>query len=387
MFKKFLAIIVTVTMSLSLVACAEDSSSSKKDSSVADSSVVDSSVADSSVVDSSEPDSSVVDSSQPDSSVVDSSEPDSSEPDSSEPDSSSGSFGPPVAEESAITPPMWKVTSDNGAVIYFLGSMHALSKECYPFPDEILEAFDSSDSLAVEIDIITYSSDMQAQMNTVAKMMYTDGTTIVDHIDAELYESAKAILEEKGLYSNLYDVYNPLMWSSFIELAMMQDAGLDSEYGIDNQLLKKAHKENKPIIELETPQLQEDILYGQPEEFNIYMLESSVYYYEDQVELLKDMYDAWKLGDLDALMAEEEVEPEEGAEEEEISEELLQIIEEYNYQLMDERNAGMIAKAIEMLENGDKVFYVVGAAHYHGETGIIKGLEDAGYTVEPVVFD
>ncbi|MBQ4094949.1 MAG: TraB/GumN family protein [Oscillospiraceae bacterium] len=379
MLKKLLGVVISLSLCLVFAACTEKESSSKADSSskTDSSSVVDSS----SVADSSQPDSSQTDSSEPDSS-----EPESSVPDSSDSESSGGSFGPPVKEEAKITPPMWKVESESGAVIYFLGSMHALAQDSYPLPDEIIDAFNNSDSLAVECDIVAYASDMDKQMESIMNFMYIDGTTIKDHIDAELYDSAKAILEDAGLYNEAYEVYNTIMWSSLIDMAMMEDAGLNSDLGIDNQLLKKAHGEGKDIIEIETIEMQEAILYGQPEEFNLYMLEGSVYYYEDQVAVLKDMYEAWKIGDLDAIMATDE-ESEEIPEEEEISDELLAMIEDYNYKLMDERNVGMIDKAVEMLENGDKVFYVVGAAHYYGDTGILKGLEDAGYTVEPVVFD
>lgn len=379
MLKRLLTIAVTLALCLTYTACSEDSSSSKDSSSKADSSVVDSSVPDSSAADSSEPDSSVPDSSEPESSVPDSSEPESSVPDSSEPDA-------PTEEESDITPAMWTATTKSGETIYFLGSMHALSDDCYPLPDEIWDAYNSADALAVECDIITAAQDMELQLEMVMGMMYEDGSKIQDHIEPELYDNMKSLLDEKGMYLSLYEVYNPIMWSTLVEEAMMQDAGLKSELGIDGILIQKAHDENKTLIELETVESQMDILYGQPDELNAFMLEGSVMYFEDQVELLKEMYECWKKGDLEGLMAIDEAEIED-EDAEEIPADLQKMIDDYNYQLMDARNAGMVEKAIEMLEGDQSVFYVVGAAHFGGETGLLEQLEKAGYTLERVQYN
>ncbi len=366
MLKKLLALSISAAICLSFAGCSEDGSSSDSSSQSGESSVSDNS---------SQPEES---SSSPDSS----SQPDES---SSAPDSSSDSEAvtPPTAEPADITPAMWKVES-NGGTVYFLGSMHALDESCYPLPDEITNAYEVSDSLAVECDIITYGNDMQAQMNLLSKMVYSDGTTIADHIDPDLYESAKQLLTDAKLYNSLYDYYNELMWAQLVEMAMMEEAGLDSTLGIDSVLLTKALEEGKDIIEIESVDFQMGILYGQPEELNKFMLECDVYYYEDQCEALTELFKAWCAGDVDAIAASEEDTGD--GEEIEISDELQAMIDEYNKQLMDDRNAGMITKAIEMLENGDNVFYVVGAAHFVGDTGIIKGLEDAGYTVERVEY-
>ena len=49
--------------------------------------------------------------------------------------------------------------------------------------------------------------------------------------------------------------------------------------------------------------------------------------------------------------------------------------------MLIDRNEGMIEKAAKMLDRGENVFYVVGAAHMVGNDGIIAGLKDRGYTV------
>ena len=292
MFKKILCAAVALTMCLCAAGCTDiDTSSSQADSSSAAQTTVTTAAPESSS--------------------------------KAETTTSDTSSQPEPKDESDITPAMWKVTGKDGNTVYFLGSMHALDDSCYPLPDEILDAYNSSDSLAVECDIYAYQEDIDAQMELVQGMLYTDGTTIADHIDADLYSSAKQILIDSTLYNPFYDYYNVIMWNSLMDIAMLSETNLDSAKGIDIQ----DYLENSEEREVED---------------------------ESDIEL---------------------------------SEELQAMIDEYNKQLLDDRNAGMIEKAKAMIDGGQNVFYVVGAAHFYGETGILKGLEDAGYTVEEIQYD
>lgn len=61
----------------------------------------------------------------------------------------------------------------------------------------------------------------------------------------------------------------------------------------------------------------------------------------------------------------------------------MAVDEEYNKAMLIDRNIGMAKKIDGYLKNGKKeeYFIVVGAAHYLGEHGIVKLLEEKGYTV------
>ena len=50
--------------------------------------------------------------------------------------------------------------------------------------------------------------------------------------------------------------------------------------------------------------------------------------------------------------------------------------------MMDARNAGMAEQALELLASGEVCFYIVGAAHMVGESGLVNALTEAGCTVE-----
>lgn len=60
--------------------------------------------------------------------------------------------------------------------------------------------------------------------------------------------------------------------------------------------------------------------------------------------------------------------------------------EDYNNQMLYDRNKNMAKAAEDLMSQGKNVFYVVGAAHYAGEGGIIDLLEKDGYTAERVQY-
>ena len=60
---------------------------------------------------------------------------------------------------------------------------------------KIKEAFEDSDALVVEADII---SDIEGLQYLQSKMTYTDGSTIKDHISEETYAKLKEIMTQRS---------------------------------------------------------------------------------------------------------------------------------------------------------------------------------------------
>ncbi|MCX7774462.1 MAG: TraB/GumN family protein, partial [Clostridia bacterium] len=77
---------------------------------------------------------------------------------------------------------MWEVKAKEGnGKLYLLGSIHAGKEGLYPLNDTIMKAYEASDVLAVECDVSTLlQRDNLGEL--MQKMMYTDGTTVKDHI-------------------------------------------------------------------------------------------------------------------------------------------------------------------------------------------------------------
>ena len=292
---------------------------------------------------------------------------------------------PAVTEpaESVITPLLYKVTDSEGNVAWLFGSIHVGEEYFYPLPEYVLNAYASADALAVEFDIVSFESDINAQIEALQTMVYADGTTIVDHISEELYNDAKAALKDLGMYSSALDYYCPAMWSSFIDSAMIEKMGVDTSLGIDLYFLNRAHEEGKTILDVESAAFQYGMMAGYSEELQAMLLESSVASVELMEESKADMMqlvDAWATGneaEFDALI---NAAPEFESPEEEV------LYNEYQNAMITQRNLNMADFAEDALKSGEEVFIVVGAAHIVGAGAMAELLAERGYTVEIVRY-
>lgn len=289
------------------------------------------------------------------------------------------------------TPLFWKV-SGNGydGEFYLLGSIHVGDADTNNYPKQILDAFEKCAALAVESDIVALEEDTDSLMNALMPFVYSDGTTIKDRIDKELYDDAVALMTKLGIYNFAMDYYKPAFWDSMISsmLAEMSE-NYKSENGVDRWFLNKAKNEGKEIIEIEDYKktyADEAALSDKTQEL---ILESDIYgfetddYAKEYEESIKELFDAWKKGDLkkteELLLEENDVSG--------YTEEEIKCAEEYNKFILTDRNAGMVEKALDFLKNGKSVFYVVGEAHMLGDDGLVNKLTEAGYTVELVKFN
>lgn len=271
----------------------------------------------------------------------------------------------------------WEVTSkDLKGKLYLFGSIHAADDTAYPLNEAVLNAYINSDSLAVECDIVAFEKNIAAQVETSKQLIYTDGTTITDHIDKETYEGLKKLLTDNNLYISTYDKCKPSMWESLADSLVVKKSGLDDKKGLDRFFLTQAKKDGKEILEVESVKFQMDMLAGFSDELMNLMLKSYLTDFDKQVKSLNELYTVWKAGDTDKLYNL-------GSEEEDkLTEKDKALADDYNKQMLTDRNKGMVDKAEKYMADGKNVFYVVGAMHMVGDDGIVKLLEAKGYTVK-----
>ncbi len=277
------------------------------------------------------------------------------------------------------TPLLYEVTDGQGNTVWLFGSIHVGRESFYPLPDYVMNAYNQADALAVEFDVLAYQEDLTAMTKDLQDMVYTDGSTIADHIPQPLYEDCVKIMKENNSYNAMMDSYNIAMWAQFIESFTMEQAGADTELGIDVHFLGLAHQEGKTILNIESASEQYGIMADLPQELQVTLLESAVANY-GQAELyaqsLQVMLNAWQLGNatlLSILAAPTAQSQEEAA-----------LFDEYNNAMITERNENMTDFAENALKTGQKLFICVGAAHVVGDGGIAKLLEARGYTVRVV---
>lgn len=279
---------------------------------------------------------------------------------------------------SSIRPLLYRVSDSAGHQAYLFGSIHVGRENFYPLPNYVTDAFHQADKLAVEFDVIAFQNDIAAQTKHLSKLMYLDGTTIKDHIAEDLYNEAVAIMTEKGEYLSLLDYYYPAIWASSIENYTVPEGATD--LGVDTTLIQMAYDSDKPVVNVESAELQYGMLAGFSAPLQEMMLESAVEAYQnDGTQAIEEMLDLWAAGDADrfrAYLATEDdaiTTPEEQA-----------LYEEYNKAMMTDRDAGMVTFVKDALASGDTFFVCVGAAHVMGQNGILDQLKADGYTITQV---
>ncbi len=276
------------------------------------------------------------------------------------------------------TPLFYKITSDkNDSTIYLLGSIHAADDSIYPLNDTIMSSYNNSDYLAVEVDTVAITNDFDLQLELAKKMLYTDGTTIKDYLEEDLYNKMVQLLKDKNSYNTLYDSYKPAFFESLFENIIIDDAGMDANKGIDVHFLNLAKKNGKEILEIETAQFQYDLLLSNPIELDKMMLDDYVNDYETSVTEMKELYEAWKKGDIE-LLEQKLFESDTN----ELTDEEITMVNNYNQALIIDRNYGMVRALEQYMSENKNVFCVVGLGHVIGNDGIITLMEKKGYNIE-----
>ena len=158
---------------------------------------------------------------------------------------------------------------------------------------------------------------------------------------------------------------------------MATSSDISVSNGLDYYLLHKTKADKKELIELESAQMQIDILSGQPDATYEALIKSTAEYTkQSEQEKLKKLYNIWLRGDLDAMFTMEK-----GASAEEykrlgLTDEEVSLIAAYNKTLNADRNIGMAEKL--------KTLVVIGSAHFLGDNGVIGLLEKQGYTFKRI---
>jgi uncharacterized protein YbaP (TraB family) len=270
--------------------------------------------------------------------------------------------------------PFWKV-SDEDSSVYLLGSIHIADSSLYPLSKDILNAFQTSDSLVLEADLVKSSQPEEIQYMQ-QKMIYQDDNTLDKNISKELYTRFIELVKPFGIPEQIAKKYKPWAAALIAQNLNLSQNNLDASLGIDLFFTSKATGK-KEILEIEGLKFQIDLFDSFSNELQIKYLNGVLGTEEEtkqQVDVLKGMLKAWKEGNISDL--EKTLESENDNSDE---------TKEFNEKLLTTRNDNMTKKVKEYLADPSKktYFIVVGAGHMVGKNGIATQLKD-GYTIEQI---
>ncbi|MBS1857359.1 MAG: TraB/GumN family protein [Acidobacteria bacterium] len=262
----------------------------------------------------------------------------------------------------------WKVSSPT-SVTYLLGSIHLGSRDMYPLPGEIEDAFASSSVLLVEADI-RHVDMARMQAAIFAKGMYPEGDSLWSHISSDTRGKLEQFCERYQFPTEFLARLKPWVVSLTISTVPLIKAGFDPNLGIDMYFLNKAG--DKRIVEIESADWQIDLLSGFAPDLQEKLLAASAEEGLDMQASLKRMQEAWAAGDTGKLEA--------------ITKESTRTPEAITRALLQDRNPHMADAAETCLKGKEQAFLVVGAAHMVGKEGVPALLEKRGYKVEQVTL-
>ena len=269
----------------------------------------------------------------------------------------------------------WTV-EDEDTLVYLLGSIHLGIPDLYPLNEKLVTAFDESDALFVEANVL----DEEGMKYYGEKAMYTDGSTLKDAVTPETYAKLEQVAELYGLPMEQLAMQKPWFVSNTLSSLTTDDSfGLTAEemsmHGVDMYFLLNALLQEKQVRELESIKIQADMfdsLSPETQEQSLVEVLDSILQpsEENEDDILKQWFVNWKQGDV-----EEFAKSFQGT----LSEE-----SEFDEMLFGKRDEQMAQKLIKLLEEEEGTYFVVvGAGHFLVDKNIRYHLEQNGYDVEP----
>ncbi|MBV8249952.1 MAG: TraB/GumN family protein [Comamonas sp.] len=253
---------------------------------------------------------------------------------------------------------------------WLYGTMHVSRLDWFMPGPEVVSALRGADKLALELDVL----DPQVLAELEAGLKAREGApALAAPLAARLEQQLRLACAEA-------DVARLRPEAQVLSLLAQagRRQGLDPSYGVDLILAGAARAMGKPVIGLETPQLQlKDLVSDDPKEVA-----------EAVDDGLKQL-ESGKAGPMMVMLAEMWSE---GRQEK--LESYAQWCDCVNTpreraqlkRMLDGRNPGMADGIVSLLKQGDSVFAAVGALHMVGPGGLPALLRKKGYQVERVKF-
>ncbi len=264
--------------------------------------------------------------------------------------------------EFSYTPIMYKICDDDNCN-YLLAAVHFGDTNVGKFSDVVNAAYDKSDYVAAELDVVNLSLDIN-------DFLLPDGVTVDMLISEELNKKLEDFSKTHYLFPyDTYKKYKLSLIATELELLPFLEKGYLVS-GTDTIILNRAHNDNKEVIALEELSDQMDLLLGYSDDFYINQIEEIIDNYDLLFKISMETYDAYMSADIEKLESLINLENSTSLEE-----------DEYNEALLDDRNVIMAEKIRNFLNEDKNVFVVVGAAHIIGDGGIVDLLSEENYEI------
>ena len=260
---------------------------------------------------------------------------------------------------------LWAISSGKNTV-YLLGSIHLLSRSDYPLPDDFEKAYRDSRVVVFETDL----DEMEAPETQALMMQHSllpKGRFIREFLSARTFRMFEKHLAAQGLEMVKFESLQP--WVCALTLTMLElgKKGYQPAYGLDRYFYQKAKSDRKKIMPLETVGEQLALFFELGREAQDAFLERTLTDLEMVDTLFPEMLLLWKSGDikkLDTIMLDS-----------------FSGHPDLYEKFLVRRNAKWLSTIEGLIGQAENALVIVGASHLGGENGVIRMLEQRGYSI------
>jgi len=244
---------------------------------------------------------------------------------------------------------------------YIYGTIHIMPKKQFVISESITTALKECDALVMEVDI---NMDLKTQIDAAQRSLLPDGKTIADITSAENAQKTRQFCIDSLHWKESKYVRMSRLTPFFLSSIILQDL-IGKSKSFEVELNKLAEKNKMTTLGLETIQMQMDLVNDVPYEEQIKLLLEGLTTDNSEYNTMLNCYLKQDLNKLGELMNDAELSP------------------EFNANFLVKRNQNWIPQISKMVQE-KPIFIAVGAGHLPGEQGVLKLLQEAGYTVMPI---
>lgn len=265
---------------------------------------------------------------------------------------------------------LWKVSTESGAVLYLIGTIHLFKKEYYPLPDEMEKALLKAKALILEV-----KPDSGNTQHLVAQLgLFPPGDTLETNLKPDTFSRLKNYCRKSGIPVERFQRMRPWLAAVTITVHEVIRLGYQIESGIDRYLMNLAQVQGKKVIGIETDEFQLRLFASLPPDLQDKYLDLTLIDLDILSKQLSEIMLAWNSGDetgMDEILSQSIKD----------HPELAPVQEKILY----ERNKTMTDSLELYLKGADTYLAAVGCAHLIGPRSIVSYLKERGYKVEQMI--
>ena len=268
---------------------------------------------------------------------------------------------PPPAHSGMV----WKVTGGKSD-LYLAGSMHLLKPSGYPLPEPYSRAYANSGRVVMEVT--PGEMEKPETIRRIVEISMLPGNDLRKRISPETWSELRTWAAGTGVSLDMLQRMKPWMVSLTVAMTAYSKAGYRSDLGIEKHYGERLKKDGKTGEGLETAAFQIGLFDSLDEGLQEKMILQAIREAADITQYAEKLNEAWRAGDPEKLNG--------------VMGESLRKYPDLAKILLTDRNEAWMKRIGELLDGGETVMLLVGAAHLVGPGGVIELLEKKGFRCE-----